>query len=554
MQGLFDLVFKESVAHIVWMLCIAILPGLWLGSRSVLGIKLGMTGVLFTSLAVGSLGIPLDPVLLRFLWEFGLILFVFAVGLQVGPGFFANLKENGVEFNLLAVGVVILGFALATVIQKVWGLPVEAITGIMTGATFNAPSLGAAQETLAHTSALGDDAMAVSGTGFAVAYPFGMFGCILSVILLRLLFKAKVADEAARFVASRKSKAEVCTCTIEVANPLLAGKNVADAIAACGSQVVFSRLRRGDQTHVPGNDDLLQLGDLVQVVCDRSALRQITSVVGLASTVDLRESGSGKLSVRKLLVSRNEAANRSLQNLQYDERFDVRITRIQRSGMAFVPDAVSTLHIGDQITVVGEEDGLKAMAQEVGDSRHQLEHPDLLPVFLGIALGVLVGSVTFHLPGLPASVRLGMAAGPMLVALVMGYKRSMGRINFYLPFGASQFMREFGILLFLAAVGLGSGGRFLQALSGATGWMWMGLGAAITLIPLLLMGIVARWRGHDYLTIAGLLAGSMTNPPTLGYASSLSSSQAPGLAFASVYPLTMFLRVMGAQVFVLLLA
>lgn len=555
MNWFWDLLYKESVAHTVIMLCMAVFPGLWIGKISFGGIKLGIAGVLFSGLLVGALGFPLDSHVIHFVREWGLILFVFAVGLQVGPGFFANFRDRGLIWNAYAGSIVLLGILVAWIELRLFGLPVEAIVGIMSGAVTNTPGLGAAQQALKEVPLLGEQAVVASGTGYAVAYPFGIFGIIITMLLIRWFFRVRIDDEALRQQSeSKQTDGELRTFTVQLRNPLMVGKSLSEALALAGSHIAVSRLGRSGKIVVPSDNTILEADDLLHVVCPQDELEKVTAILGNPSDQDLRW-GRTEVTARRILVSSVASITQTVAQLRFSERHSVRLTRVRRSGIDFVPDGKTLLHKGDEITAVGQPDGLRKLAKELGDSQGALEHPDLLSIFLGILAGVVLGSLPIALPGLPAPVKLGLAGGPLLVALLMGYKRSLGPLHFHLPPTATVFMKELGILLFLAAVGLGSGPNFVKALSDGSGWHWMGCGVAITLIPILLVGFVARWKGKlNYLSLCGLLAGSMTDPPALGYANALHSGPAQSLAYASVYPFTMFLRVLGAQVFVILLA
>jgi putative transport protein len=448
-----------------------------------------------------------------------------------------------------AAVMVLLGVAIAVAEMRWAHLSVEAAVGILCGAVTNTPGLGSAQQALKDLAPTGGP-IAVAGSGCAVAYPFGIFGLILAMMALRRLFKVDLGLEQARLDAERAQRSqEPHTFSVRLTNPDLVGLPALGLPALCGVPVAVSRLLRGGMVIVPQGGEPLMAGDVLQVVCAKSGLERIRAFVGEAADTDLRRLDSG-VGVRKILVSRASGAQ-ALAELRILERHAACVTRILRSGVEFVPDAHASLHIGDQLTVVGPEAGLAVLALEMGDSRSKLDHPNLIPVFAGILVGVLLGAIPISLPGLPSPVRLGLAGGPMVVALLMGYQRRLGSLHFYIPNGAVQFMREFGILLFLVAVGLESGNSFWAALASGEGLRWMALGALITFIPSFLVGAWARWRGYDYLSITGLLSGAMTDPPALGYANSLAPSQAPSVAYASVYPIAMFLRVMTAQAFVL---
>jgi putative transport protein len=552
MHWLLDLIYTESIAHTVVLLCLAILPGLWLGARSLGGVKIGLAGVLITGLAIGALGLPLDLDIVRFLREFGLILFVFGVGIQVGPGFFATFRDQGLKLVGLTCGIVGLGVGIAILEMKWFQLPVEAAVGILCGAVTNTPGLGSAQQALRDVLPQSSGAMATAGTGLAVTYPFGILGVILALILIRVTFKINLKDETARIDKERaQNSQEPHTFSVTVTNGDLVGKPATSLDVHAGLALAVSRLLRGDHVLVPRGGETLQLGDVLQIVCAKSDLKAVTAWVG-EPAADLRLM-PGDVAVRKVLVSR-EAGARLLSELRLPERFGTMVTRVLRSGVEFVPQGDIQLHLGDQLTVVGPKEDLHRVAKELGDSPSSLDHPNLLPVFVGIFLGILLGSVPLSLPGLPAPVRLGLAGGPMVVALLMGYRRRAGSMHFYISNGAIQFMREFGILLFLVAVGLESGASFLAAMLNGQGLAWMALGTAVTFVPVFVVGCVARWQGYNYLTITGLLAGATTNPPVLGYANGLAPTQAQSIAYASAYPFAMFLRVITAQVFVLFFA
>lgn len=552
MSSIIELFTKPSVAHSIILLCLAVFPGLWLGNRSLFGIRLGIAGVLFSGLAVGALTVPMENLVLYFIREWGLILFVFAVGLQVGPGFFANFRNQGMALNRYAVAIVLLGFAMANLLHFALGIPLEAMVGILSGAVTNTPGLGAAQQALNNVPHLGGAAASIAGTGYAVAYPFGIFGILLTMILVRRFFRIRVEDEA-RKKQAEKAQDDLQAFTVRLRNPLLAGKSLSHVLDLLGGKIVISRLGRNGEVRVPRDEELLQLDDQLHVVCHPAALAKVTTLLGTPSDQDLRVATSG-IEVRRILVSSTQYLDQNLAHLRFTERRNVRITRIRRNSIDFVPDGNTYLQLGDQITAVGLCNDLQEIAEDLGDSQASLDHPNLLPIFLGIMAGVVLGSIPLNFPGLPAPVKLGLAGGPLLIALLMGFTRRLGPLHFHFPATAAHFMKEFGIILFLAAVGMGSGESFWQALRSGEGWIWMGCGALVTLVPLVIVGFWARWKGGlDYLSLCGLLAGAMTDPPALGYANSLHPGATQSIAYASVYPLTMFLRVLTAQVFVILL-
>jgi len=554
MNWLSDLIFKPGVAHMLFMLTLAIFPGIILGNRNFFGIKIGIAGVLFSGLTIGALGLPLEAPLLHFFREFGLILFVFAVGLQVGPGFLSSFKAQGVKLNTLATAIILGGFAVAFVIQKITGVKPEIMAGLMSGAVTNTPGLGAAQQTIQDLGNFPPDALALSGSAYAVAYPYGIFGIILGMILIRLLFKISIDKEIQNYThAQGDQKATPQTYSIEVTNSLLWGKPLGKLQELVPVPMVISRLLRNQEVLFPKNLDLIEKGDILQIVCPQADLEKITSLIGHTSETDVRHQ-PGPLAVRKILVSNPKMSQAKIFSLAQSSVYDVRITRVGRAGIEFIPDLNTNLNLGDVLTVVGPAEQLEPFAVSMGDSRKQLEHPNFLPIFIGIFLGVILGSIPLALPGLPAPVKLGMAGGPLLVALAMGMKSGIGKFSFYIPPTGLHFMREMGILLFLASVGLLSGPTFIEAFKSGQGPYWMLLGMFITSIPLMIVALYAKIKGMNYLTLTGLMSGSMTDPPALGYANSLAPCQAQSIAYATVYPLTIFLRVLLAQIFIMITA
>ncbi len=549
-QWLIDLLHSNSSAHSVILLCLAIFPGLWLGDRSFFGAKFGIAGVLFSGLAVGILGLPTDSHTLDFIREFGLILYVFATGLQVGRGFFASLRDQGFVLNAVALLIVVSGTGLAMLSKWIFNLPVESSVGILAGAVTNTPSLGAAQQAL--KSSLGEAAANQAGTGYAVAYPCAVFSIIMSLYLIRRLFRVSLEDEVAKLNAAQEDTPDTPTSiSLCVQNPMLAGLSIAELCNVVGVPVVFSRIQHEGELHVPGDQDLIQLGDHLQADCSKRDVERIIRFIGHRDGDELRRQPSS-LTVRRILISKLPK-HRKLGQMRLIERFHVRVTRIFRSGIALMPDAHTSLHIGDFLNAVGEPQELAKLAQEVGDRASALDHPRLMPIFLGILLGVLVGSLPIHFPGLPLPLKLGLAGGPMLVALFMGFIRQIGPLTFYMSTGSNLMLREFGIILFLASVGIASGPSFFNAIISPNGWQWALLALGINFIPVFSVGIFLRLKHMNYLSICGVLAGSMTSSPALGYSNSLIESPAQSIGYASVYPFTMFLRVIASQVFVMAL-
>jgi len=552
---LIDLFKADTPAHVLLVLGMVITVGLVLGRIRIFGIQPGVAGVLFSGLAAAHFGLGIGGTQLDFIRDFGLILFVFMVGLQVGPGFFASFRRQGLAINLAATVIVLSGSAIAVFYHLVLRFPLPAAVGILCGAVTNTPSLGAAQQAFREVSrplAGGGD---MAGLAYAVAYPFGVIGIIVTMILLRHLFRVRMEVEQDRFRAAQEVLFPApCNVNLELRNPQLIGKPLRVIGEVIGAEVVVSRILRRGELFSPRFETLLEAGDVMLAIGSRENLEKLRLLIGDESRIDLK-SHAGPLAVRRILVTREQVIGRSLSSLNLRERYGINITRIFRAGMEFVPGGSVRLQFGDKLTVVGEEEMLKQLAGELGNSLKHLDFPNILPVFLGIAAGVLLGSVPFRIPGIPAQIKLGLAGGPLLVAILLSRFGHIGRFTPYLSGSANLALRETGIVLFLATVGLRSGAGFLHTVIHAGGLNWMLLGAVVTVLPLLLAGIAVRFLlKADFLAVCGLLAGSMTDPPALAFANSYTGSDAPAVTYAAVYPLTTFLRIMVAQLIVLIFA
>jgi putative transport protein len=554
MDWFVQLMSSESAARTVLILSVVVAGGIALGHLRIFGVSLGIAGVLFTGLLCGHFELGIRHEVLDFVREFGLILFVFTIGMQVGPSFFASFRKQGLGLNVMAVAVVLLGVAVAVVLFYVLDLPVAVLVGILSGAVTNTPGLGAAQEALKDFAAGAPEAAQLSGMGYAVAYPFGVIGIILAMIAVRLIFRVNPQREAEEFERSALRGAErPVNYNIEVKNPRLDGQSLPTLSAIVQAEFVVSRILRKDAVVVPTGETRLQLGDILHAVCTKPNADRLAIVVGDVSEVDVRAVPS-ELTARNILITRNDAAGRTIAELDLMRRYGVAITRVHRAGNELVASARMELHFGDRVTVVGEPHALQKVAAELGDSLKTLNHPNILPVFLGLIAGVLLGSIPFDVPGVPAPVKLGLAGGPLLVALLLSRYGRIGPVVWYLPTSANLALREVGITLFLACVGLKSGAGFLDTVLRGDGLLWMGAGAVITVVPLLAVGAVARLAYKlNYMTLCGLLAGSMTDPPALSFANQIAASDAPAITYSSVYALVMFLRILTAQALVLLL-
>jgi putative transport protein len=547
----------ETAAGAVLVLALVAALGLSLGALRVRGIGLGVAGVLFVGIAFGHFGVHVAERTREFVRELGLVLFVYSIGLQVGPGFLASLRRHGLRLNLLAAAIVALGAATAIVLHYAGGIGAPVLAGILAGATTNTPSLAAAQQAL--QQALPDAparaaAAKLPGLGYAVAYPFGVLGVILVMVAVRAAFRISVRREAEEL--ARREAAFVpplARVNLEVTNPNLAGMPLAKVPALAGTGIVVSRLWQDGRLQVPRPETRLAPGDVLLAVGTRDELDALRVVVGKESALDLRALPSA-ITSKRLIVTRAAASGRTLAELDFVRRFSVQVTRVSRAEVEMAASPGFELQYGDTVLAVGDPADIQKLAAELGDSPKSLAYPHLLPLFAGIALGIAAGSVPFSLPGVPAPVRLGLAGGPLLVAIALSRIGRVGPLVAYLPISANYVLRETGIVLFLAAVGLGAGDAFVETLVRGDGLYWLGCGVLVTVVPLVVAAVAARVLMRlDYLTLCGVLAGSTTDPPALAFAAAAAGSEAPAVAYATVYPLTMILRVLSAQLLVMYL-
>ena len=548
----------SDVALSTSLLALVAVLGLWIGNWRIYGVGLGIGGVLFGGIAVGHFvgyfGAQLDMHTLHFIQEFGLILFVYTIGIQVGPGFFASLRTSGLKLNLFAALLVLLGFIVAFLIHKLFGVPLPVILGTYSGAVTNTPSLGAGQQILSELGAQPSE-MGIMGMGYAVAYPFGICGILLTMWLVRLVFKINVEREARHFEQqSGHQKRNLQTINLAVRNPNLDGLMLQEIPSLDDVQVICSRLKRGEALMVPHATTRIQLDDLVHLVGEPEALKRVKLVIGEEVETSLSTQGTD-LRVVRVVVTNEQVLSKSLLELDLKVKYDVVVSRLNRAGVELVPGNHSTLQFGDILNLVGRPEAIEAVASLVGNAQQKLQQVQMLPVFIGIGLGVVLGSIPFYIPGFPAALKLGLAGGPLVVALILSRIGSIGPLYWFMPPSANLALRELGIVLFLAVVGLKAGGNFVETLVQGEGMLWMAFGVAITLIPLMTVAVLARWLAQiNYLTLCGLLAGSMTDPPALAFANNLHpTSEASSLAYATVYPLVMFLRILSPQLLAILL-
>ena len=547
----------SETAITIGLLALVAIIGLWIGHFKVKGVGLGIGGVLFGGILVAHFttqyDIKLDSHTLHFVQEFGLILFVYTIGIQVGPGFFASLRKSGLALNGLGLLIVVLGALVTILIYKLADIPLDVVLGIYSGAVTNTPSLGAGQQIL---SELGmTQTTSTMGMAYAMAYPFGICGILLSMWLIRLFFKIKLDDEAENFEKeSGHDKEALKSISLKITNTNLNGIHLIEIPGFDDEDVVCSRLKRGELVIVPKADTDVQLGDILHLVGNPEGLKKMHLIIGEEVDVPVA-SLSGEIRSERVVVTNEKVLGKQIRHLCIHQKYGVVISRLNRAGVELVPTAHTALQFGDVLHMVGKTDILNQAISVIGNAKQKLLQVQMLPVFIGIGLGVLLGSIPFYIPGFPVALKLGLAGGPLVVALILARIGSISKLYWFMPPSANLALREIGIVLFLAVVGLKSGGSFVDTLTNGSGLEWMGYGIFITLVPLMITGIIARlYAKLNYLSLCGLLAGSMTDPPALAFANELKEGNgAAALSYATVYPLTMFLRIVSPQLLAILL-
>ncbi|GAA6552499.1 putative transporter [Klebsiella pneumoniae] len=541
----------------VSVLALVAVVGLWIGNVKIRGVGFGIGGVLFGGIIVGHFvdqaGVTLSSPMLHFIQEFGLILFVYTIGIQVGPGFFASLRVSGLRLNLFAILIVILGGLVTAVLHKLFNIPLPVVLGIFSGAVTNTPALGAGQQILRDLG-VPFEVVDQMGMSYAMAYPFGICGILLTMWLVRLFFRINVEKEAQRFEeSSGNGHAHLHTINVRVENPNLNQMAIQDVPMLNSDNIVCSRLKRGELLMVPAPGTLIQAGDLLHLVGRPEDLHNAQLVIGQEVATSLSTRGTD-LKVERVVVTNEKVLGKKIRDLHVKQRYDVVISRLNRAGVELVASSSASLQFGDILNLVGRPEAIDAVAAELGNAQQKLQQVQMLPVFIGIGLGVLLGSIPLFIPGFPAALKLGLAGGPLIMALILGRIGSIGKLYWFMPPSANLALRELGIVLFLAVVGLKSGGDFVATLTQGDGLSWIAYGIFITAIPLLTVGILARMLAKmNYLTLCGMLAGSMTDPPALAFANNLhATSGAAALSYATVYPLVMFLRIITPQLLAVL--
>lgn len=547
-----DLFTQQSVAHTLLIYALVITLGTLLGKLKIGSFSLGVTFVLFVGIAVAHFGFSVNPVLLNFIKEFGLIIFIFCLGLQVGPGFFSYFRQDGSKFNLLAMLLVGLGIITAIGFYLALGgrISFPMIVGVMSGAVTNTPGLGAAQEALRIIG--NNEPIAL---GYAVAYPLGVIAVIAAMAMIKLIFRINIGKE--NELAEQKNKdtaAQPLHITVRITNAALNGKTLLQCKRLIGRQFIISRMQgSGNEAFIPASDTPMNKGDLIRVVCTPADEEAILAFFGEKVHVEW-EKKNAQLVSRRIVITQNSINGKTIGDLHLRTAYGLNITRVHRAGIDLLANPDLVLQVGDRVMVVGELEAITKVEKLLGNTLKRLDNPHIITLFLGIFLGIIVGSIPIYFPNAPMPAKLGLAGGPLIVAILIGRFGYKLHLITYTTQSANLMLREIGISLFLASVGLASGDKFVETVLTTDGLLWVGIGAAITFLPVLITGIVARAALKlNYLTILGILAGASTNPTALAYASSQASNDQPAIAYSTVYPLTMFLRIICAQFMILLM-
>ncbi len=554
MNWLNELIFGAGIAHSMFVFALVISIGIAFGRIKIFGVSLGITWILFVGIAFGHFGLNIDSNILHFVKEFGLILFIYSIGMQVGPSFFSSFKKGGLTLNLLATSIVLLGVIITYIIHIVTALPISTMVGILSGAVTNTPGLGAAQQTLQDLTGVADPTVSM---GYAVAYPLGVVGIILSLILFRYIFKINFDKETKELESLDDSKfTEAQMFSLRISNPAVFGKTLSAVKTLIDKEFVISRVKHADggDLEIAHPKTILNESDFVLVVSNLQNIESISALLG--SRIDMKQNEWAKLDSqlvsRRIVITKSEINGKSIGNLKLRTLYGINVTRVNRAGLDLIGDPKLQLQIGDRLTVVGSEDSVTRIEGFMGNSLKRLREPNLISIFIGIALGVLLGSIPFMIPGIPQPVKLGLAGGPLIVSILLSKFGPRYKLVTYTTMSANLMLREIGISLFLACVGLEAGAGFIETIVNG-GYMWVGYGVIITVLPLLIVGTVGRLVFKlNYFTLMGLISGSMTDPPALSFANATAGNDMPAVSYATVYPLTMFLRVVTAQILILL--
>lgn len=547
----------DSIAHIVALYAFVIAAGVLLGKIKFFGISLGVTFVLFVGILAGHFGFTGNPAILSFVQDFGLILFVFCIGLQVGPSFFSSFKRGGITLNLLAVGIVFLNIAVALILYfALQGrVDIPMMVGILCGAVTNTPGLGAANEALQQLHYQGPEI----AMGYACAYPLGVMGIILSMIIIRYICRVDVQRDSDEIQKEEEANPHMkpYTISLKVQNEALSGKTLSQVQNFLARDFVCTRIIQDGHMITPNANTVLRLGDRMFLVCAEDDSEAIMAFIGpkIEQDWDATNQQDKPMVSRRILVTQPNINGKTLGELHFSSMYGVNVTRVNRSGMDLFAARQLRLQVGDRVMVVGPQDAIERVANLLGNQLRRLDHPNIVTIFVGILCGILFGSLPIAIPGMPTPVKLGLAGGPLIISILIGRFGHKVKLVTYTTMSANLMLREVGLVLFLASVGIKAGENFVQMVVEGDGVLYVGLGFLITFIPLIITGIIARWHHRvNYFTLMGLIAGSNTDPPALAYANQIAGNDAPAVGYSTVYPLTMFLRILTAQLLVLLMA
>lgn len=550
MNWLYDLFFGGGIAHAVITFALVITLGILLGKIKVKGISLGITWILFVGIVCSHFGMTVDDDIRHFVQEFGLILFVFSIGLQVGPSFFSSFKHGGMTLVACATAIVLTGVATAYMLHIATGTPIPTMVGILSGAVTNTPGLGAAQQAFTDAAGQADETIAL---GYAAAYPLGVVGIILSMIFIRYAFRVrfeKEDEELARLSNEHKLAEKI---SVEFTNRMLDGYTIENLRQLVNRQFVISRICHDGTIGMADSDSIVRQGDRLRVICQAEDIEAIVAFLGRRAEMSDEEwschTSQTDLVSRRILITKSSINGKKFSDLRLRTKYGINITRVNRAGVDLIPYQGLELQVGDRVMVVGPAQAVERAADVLGNSLKKLRQPNLITLFVGIALGVLLGSIP--LMNVPQPVKLGLAGGPLIVAILIGRFGTHFHLVTYTTMSANLMLRELGIALFLAAVGIGAGNGFIDTIANG-GYRWIGYGFIITVVPILLVATVARiWLKMNYYTLIGLIAGSTTDPPALAYANATAGNDMPAVSYSTVYPVVMFLRVLTAQIFIL---
>lgn len=545
----------SDIALMFLIFSVVAASGLAIGRINIFGVRLGVAGVLFSGIFFGNF-VQVDAHILEFVRDFGLILFVYTIGVQVGPSFFSSLKKDGLILNLFAVAIVLSGVVIAVLFYHFGNIPAPAAVGLLTGATTNTPSLGAAQQLLKEVRNGSSDWADMAGLGYAVAYPFGIIGIILTMALIKKMFKIDIHKEEIRHAhENQHKKSKLHVVDLKVENMLLNGVTLKDLPQLHRGGFTVSRVSHKGHVSVALATTIIHQGDVIRVVGPKEHFEDIQRLIGRPTEMEEHAQNTQGIEVGEVVVTKRNFEGLTIQQIQAQTTYGVNVTRIARAETQIPVTPRIVIHLADVLTVVGKKEDIERFAADLGNKPKDLDHPKLIPVFIGIALGVTLGSIPIAIPGIPSPIKLGLAGGSLLSAIVLGWLGRIGNVDWYMPAGANQMLRKFGIVMFLSCVGIKSGGKFIDTILQGQGLYWMMCAAVVTIVPMMIFGPIMYWKKKiNYLTICGLLAGSSTNPPALAFANSLSPASAASIGYTSVYPLVMILRILSAQLLVILFA